>query len=323
MTFSMRPRQVRRIFLRSSLRWTLFAIFLLFTLPTWAVELFFAEPKSFGEQAQRITDTLKSSTGEYLQHPIESVSSNTAGALTGNTNLVVALGPEALDEVLSGPGSAPVLAVFVSKTSFETIIDRHVTSRKRPVSAVFSDPDPVKQVALVKALYGPSASSVLINSKTVNAYVEDYLQAAKTFGVNLNIVSLEDVKSSSDFIRATRSAKTLVLLKDQDLFERISLEKVLLSSYDINRQGVIGYSRGLVKNGGAATTFSSVDNIAHSIYLQVNRISENKSIEPPHYTVSFEVSLNKYVLRSLDLIDMSEETVQNKIVSIIQEGYKR
>jgi hypothetical protein len=283
------------------------------------VEVYFAEPKPFGEHARRITDTLKATTISYLQHPIKSIYSTTAASLSGRANLVVTLGPEALDEVLSGPGSAPVLAVLVSKASFESIQQRHGKRNNRQVSAIFSDPDPLRQLALVKALYGPAASSVLISSPAVQSYVADYQAGADIFRLKLKVVDLKDVKSSSDFIRATKNSNTLFLLKDQDLFERVSLEKVLFSSYDINRQGVIGYSRGLVKNGGAATTYSSLDNIAHSIYLQVNRLTDDKSIKPPHYTISFEVSLNKYVLRSLNLVVASDETIKHKITSMILE----
>jgi hypothetical protein len=274
------------------------------------------------EHAKRITNSLKTTTDSYFQHPVKPISSATAAALNGDSNLIVTLGPEALDEVLSGPGSAPVLAVFVSKISFDSTQVRYKDRDNRQVSAIFSDPDPLKQVALVKALYGPAASSVLISSPTFQTYVTDYQAAADIFNIELRIIDINVISSSSDLILATKDTNSLLLLKDHSLFKKVSLEKVLLSSYDINRQGVIGYSRGLVKNGAAATTYSSVDNIAHSIYLQSNRLSGNQSIKPPHYTESFEVSLNKYVLRSLDLIAPSEETVLNKVTSMIMENSK-
>ncbi|MFA0809494.1 hypothetical protein [Microbulbifer epialgicus] len=289
-------------------------------LPAWAVEVFFAEPKSFGDHARKISSRLKASTTTYLKRPIESIPTTAAGALSDYNNLVVAIGPEALRDVLAGPGNAPVLAVFVSKSSFESIIEQTPRIRGRHISAIYSDPDPLKQVALVKALYGTSATSVLISSLKVGTYVSQYEEASKELDVKLNIVNLSDVKSTSNFIRATNSAKTLLLLKDQELFDQISLEKLLLSSYDINRQGVIGYSRGLVKNGGAATTYSSVDNIAHSIYQQVNRINNEQPIDPPHYTELFEVALNKYILRSLDLTFVNEKSVHKRITQIVSEG---
>ena len=309
--------------LRSVLLRILLMISCLHSLPAKAAEIYFAEPKSVGQQAKRIIASLELSTTSHLQHPIKSVSTEVAGNLSGQTNLVIALGPESLDKVLSGSGSAPVIAVFVSKTSFESIQAKHKSRKNRSVSAIFSDPDPIKQVALIKALYGPSASAVLINSPAVQTYISGYQAAAEIIGVKLNIVNLRDIKSTSDFIRASRNAVSLLLLKDQDLMERVSLEKILILSYEINHQGVIGYSRGLVKNGGAATTYSSLDNIAHAIYLQTNQLQDSQSIDPPHYTTSFGVFLNKHVLRSLDIVNLDEDTVQNRIASMIKGGTKK
>lgn len=313
----------RKFHLRSVLLRILLMIFCLHSLPAKAAEVYFAEPESFGEQAKRIIATLRLSTTSYLRHPIKSVSCEVAGNISGLTNLVIALGPRSLDKVLSGSGSAPVIAVFISKTSFESIQAKYKSRNNRLVSAIFSDPDPIRQVALVKALYGPSASAVLVSSPAVQTYMSGYLAAAELFDINLKIVDLREIKSSSDFIRATRRAGALFLLKDQELMERVSLEKILLSSYDINRQGVIGYSRGLVENGGAATTYSSLDNIAHSIYLQSNQLTDSQSVSPPHYTVSFGVSLNKHILRSLNIVNMNEDSVQNKITLMIKEGTEK
>jgi hypothetical protein len=313
----------QRFFLHGTLAWFSLVVCYFFTLPAKAVELFFAEPPHLTQQSKEITRILRGHVRSYLHKSIESVTCRTASALSGKNNLVIAIGPEALDEILSGPGSAPTLAVFISKTSFEAIKTKHSDFFRRQYSAIFSDPDPFKQIALVKALYGASASSAIINSQSAQAYIADYQKAAKAFHVELNVLDSDKIDNSSEFIRATKNNTSLILLKDQTLFARISLEKILLSSYDINYQGAIGYSRGLVKNGAAATTYSSIDNIAYSVFQQAKRIDAGQSISTPHYTKHFEISLNKYVLRSLNLTDISDRAMKKEIIFMLQEGSKQ
>jgi len=286
----------------------------LFTLPSWAVEVYFAEQNTISDQARNISNRLKSSTQNLLTNEIETISSKAASDISGETNLIVAVGPEALLEIIAGKGTSPVVAVFVSKASYEKLLLQNT----RPITAVFSDPDPVKQVALTRLLYGQNSTSAIISSPSIHTYINDYSTAAKIFGINLIIVELNKISSSSDFINSTSQAQSIQLLKDYELFQQIPLEKVLLSSYDINRQGVIGYSQGLVRNGAAATTFSSLADIARSISKKVNLINNQRPLDKPNFTETFEVAVNKYILRSLDLINAEEGDIKLKIVELLE-----
>jgi len=286
------------------------------------VELYFAEPKGISEQGSQISNTLKTATESILQKRIETIPSKAAAAMGGDANLIVAIGSEALVDILSEAGSAPVIAVFISKGSFETIFNNSVHLKRRPFTAVFSDSDPKKQIALAKTLFGDATTTAVIASPNVETYVAGYKSAANELDVNLTIIDFDELTSTSSFIEATQAVESLFLLKDQDLFQQISLEKILLSSYDINHQGVIGYSRGIVKNGGSATTYSSLQNIAHAIALQARHIDSEKPLDKPHFTPKFEVFLNKYVLRSLDVPDITEDAVQLKISTLIEGSTK-
>ncbi len=292
----------------------------LFALPTWAVDIYFAESNAISNQAKSISSSLKSSTEGVVNHPIETISSKAASSMGGDSNLIVAIGQEALREVISGQGTAPVVAVFVSKASYEAILFDHKSPINRDVSAVYSDPDPLKQVALTKILYGRSSTSAVIDSPSIRTYIKDYTDAAAQLGVKLIVVNLDEIRSTSDFIRSTKQARSILLLKDQELFRRMPLEKILLSSYDINRQGVIGYSQGLVKNGAAATTFSSLADISTSIANHVDNVEKKLPLDKPDFTATFQVILNKYILRSLDVVDTDEEALQKMISSLLVEG---
>lgn len=312
-----------RIFLHQIVALFFILLSSLFALPAWAVDIYFAESNAISDQAKSISSSLKSSTEGIVNHPIETISSKAASSMGGNSNLIVAIGPEALRDIISGQGTAPVVAVFVSKASYESILFDQKPPVKRDVSAVYSDPDPFKQVALTRILYGESSASVVIDSPSIRTYIKDYTDAAAQLGVKLIVINLDEIRSTSDFIRSTKQARSILLLKDHELFRRMPLEKILLSSYDINRQGVIGYSRGLVKNGAAATTFSSLADISTSIANHVGNIEKKLPLNKPGFTATFQVILNKYILRSLDVVDTDEDVLQKKISSLLPEGEKQ
>lgn len=284
--------------------------------------MYFAAPQDFSQNSQKITNSLKSQTETTIGKSIETISSKAAGAISGDSNLLIAIGPEALKEVLQGSGDSPVVSVLVSKRSFDLIIGE-TSPRKRSVSAIYSDPDPAKQIALSKVLFGVQAKGVVIKSPSSEPYLAGFNEAAQAYNVGLSVVDISSIDSSEDFIKLTRANQILFLIKDSHLFDKVPLEKVMLSSYDINKQGVIGYSKGIVtKGGGAATTYSSLADIAESIARQSDLVDKGKPLALPDFTQTFQISLNKYVLRSLDAERIDEKTAYKRVESLIREGIK-
>ncbi len=315
-----RYRQSGRYFLHIIIVQLSILVCCLANFPVWGGDIYFAEPEELSQQNRDVSHSLKTATENYLNRKIKVVSCKTASILGKQSDLVIAIGPQAFDEMLNLHGLSPVLAVFVSNSTFIDIQKNHPTLSNKQYSAIFSEPDPYKQVALAKLLFGVSASSVIVNSPSVESIIEDYRKAARLFGVYLDVIDSDNINSTSYFIRATKNASSLFLIKDKSLFEHVPLDKILLLSYDINRQGVIGYSSGIVNNGAIATTYSSIDNIAHAIFIQSENIKLKNSLSPPHHTNSFEVSLNKYVIRSLNLQMISELLLKEQIELLIRKG---
>lgn len=249
---------------------------------------------------------------------VKFVSSQIARDISGENNLIVAIGSKSLKEVLSGQGNSPILAVFISKIKFESAVSKYGESNRR-VTAVFSEASPVRQLALAKILYGANLQAVMVSSPLSHSLILDYKRSAKDLNLSLTIVDTDDVNSPSDFITLSKDHDALILVKDMKLFDRVSLDKILLSSYDVNRQGVIGYSKGIVKNGGAATTFSDLDDIVFSIVDVYLNVRDHNALIPPTYTKQYKVKVNKYILRSLDLM-VPSSNLNSIIDSLVSES---
>jgi len=306
-----------RIIARLPLRYILLVFFLQASFPVLALDVYFAESSEISERGRKVAERLRAQTALLLDEEVEAISSKAASALSGQSNLIVAIGTDALIEVLKGEGNAPVVGVFISNTSFNSLDFPETT---RNYSAIFSDPDPEKQIALLRALYGKAASTSVISTELSSVVVELYEEAAQKYGVQVNTVDVDNIKSTSDFIKLTKTKSTLTLVKDPKLFAVLPLEKILLSSYDINKQGVIGYSRGLVKNGAAATTYSAIDTIAEAIQSMANTLDKTKQLPKSGYPAKYKVSINKHILRSLDIIAEEESVIEYKIDQILVEG---
>ncbi|MET1256982.1 hypothetical protein [Aliikangiella maris] len=302
-----KKHDVLRFFLKASV----IVIFFL-TKTATANHIFIAQTDDIGERGQKLTQQLKLESQKLTDLPIDVISAKSASFLKEN-GVIITIGRKAFLESIRGNGTTPIISVFVSPDEFEKI---KPTKTERQVTAIFSEPDPLKQLALIKIILGENTKPVLVRSKD-SSVTKRYKESAILLNVNLDIVETKDIDSYVDFINRTKESSTLILEKDRELFDKVSLDKILLGSYEINKQGVIGYSKGLVSKGGMATTYSTIENIAFSIISIFNKLESEKKLKEPAYTQKFKVAINKYILRSLDLKGRSEQEVQSNIELII------
>lgn len=249
-------------------------------------------------------------------YDVINISSDAAGMLEGTDDILLALGEKALTKVLHGKGSNPVISVFVSKSSFDDILKRGVL---RPVSAVYSNPSPRRQVALIKSLLGDAASVGIIRTSQTDEEVNQAASAAKQLGVRMKIADISSLRNPKSFIEALKGARTLLLQKNKKLFNLIPLDNLLVLAYDLNNLGIVGYSSGVVKNGALATTYASFENTVKSVSEIINLFYKTGNLPPAKYSRYYSVALNKYVLRSLELNEKDERIVLKEIAMLLKE----
>ncbi|MBX2808155.1 MAG: hypothetical protein KTR20_05930 [Cellvibrionaceae bacterium] len=249
-------------------------------------------------------------------HPIRFITPEAAGELSGLDNIVIALGNKALDTVNAGSGNSPVIAVFISRSAFEHS-PVHAAARS---TAIFSNPSPKRQMALVKVLFGEGASVGILHSNRIDSDVDDAVAAAKALNISTKVVNFNKDTTVKQLVDALKNVKTLLLIKDRDIFQQLPLETLLLIAYDINDLGIIGYSSGVVNSGALATTYTSLDDTVASLAEFVVALKRNKTLPAPRYARSYSVSVNKYVMRSLGLVEMDAITLSGRMALLLGQG---
>lgn len=251
------------------------------------------------------------------------LSTETAAGLNDPDDLVITFGVSGLKRVLAGHGTSTVVAVLISRSSYYQVLEEFPATQHR-VSAVFSEPSPMRQLALVKALYGTNAvvgylmaESDSIADHTILDSASDLQRAASKLGIGMEVVEVKPGQNAKSAFQLFKKANVLLLLKRRELFSRISLDDMLLHAYDLRSQGVIGYSSGVVQNGGLATTYSSLEDMAFSVADVVAQFIEGKDFPDPDYGRHYSIALNKYVARSLNIREPQLADVESQIDTML------
>lgn len=288
----------------------------------YAEKVYIAKESVLSKQEEILTTTFSDQLVKKLNRPGTAIiSANTdTRYIEMEGGVIVALGAGALQEALGAETGATIIAVFISHDAYQSVVANHKGEGK--VTAIYSDPSPRRQVALVKALLGEGASLGVIRSDSIREEVNEVLTAAKEFGVRVEVVDLEKHRNPKSIIDEIRDKRTLLVIKNKELFGAISLDDLVVLAYDIHNLGIIGYSRGVVNNGALATTYASMDDTVDSVATLIHKILVTGQVPAPGYSDQYSVAINKYVLRSLNIYEQNQKELKNKIEFMPGEGLR-
>lgn len=299
-------------------------VILLFTILSmdggyaFAGKIYITKEKGLEKQEERLVENFSRQLLNNLRGKESAfLPAKAAGGLKGHDDIVVALGEGALKEVLRGDGNSPVIGVFISRSSYADVLSG--VSSRRKVTAVYSDPSPKRQIALIKALLGEGASVGVIKSSSTEEEVKQAVITAKELGVRMQVADIQRFRNPKLAVDELKGTRTLLLQKDKELFDSIPLDTLLVLAYDLNNLGIIGYSSGVVKNGALATTYTSLDDTVKSVADIIREFDSTGKIPVPDYSEYYSVVVNKYVVRSLDIYERDEDAVKKEVASLLKE----
>lgn len=282
-------------------------------------EVYLVQPSDISSERDAVIESFREDLSFQLNgKSLKIISFNEIGKVDGPEDIVIALGESGLTSVLAAGGSSTVIAALISKYSFDKV-QADFLGFERTVAAIYSDPSPLRQLALAKVLYGSDINVGVISSKVQAENVNEIEALAADLNINMKVFFINEKEKLSTFIDMAKGIDVLLLLKDKDLYEVVPLDRILLASYDINNVGVIGYSSGIVRSGGLATTYSSLSDISTSLAQVLQRIERGDNIRS-HYPENFNIKINKYVRRSLGLKKILENLAKEEILLISEEA---
>lgn len=175
-----------------------------------------------------------------------------------------------------------------------------------------------RQMQFIKLINKDWEVVSLLNSQTKPVSTKDIKQCAKKYGLKIYLVktSAED-NMTANVKTALNNSDLLLAFPDRSIYNSNTVKNILLTSYRY-RKPVIAFSRNFVNAGALASIHSSVEQVAESASLLIERYYEldrrfEKAINHPQL---FDISINKQVFRALDLsppnIDELKQTLEQK-----------
>ncbi|GAB4361162.1 MAG: hypothetical protein Kow006_31670 [Gammaproteobacteria bacterium] len=226
-------------------------------------------------------------------------------------SLSVVLGEKAARTYQSVNAISPItLYGLMSRVSMEAFLSSHKTDSKRAFGIHLDQPIE-RLLKLAKLSFNNLKSVGFILSPRSSFSVGEIRLSSRLH--NLTPI-LGHIDESSDLIftteKALGSSDALIAIPDAAVFNRYTVQKILLTTY---RKGkpVFGYSSALVRAGAVAAVYSSPDDIGLDISEQALDVLLNAELpsfgsRPPKY---FSVSVNNRVSRALGLKIPTKETL--------------
>ena len=226
-------------------------------------------------------------------------------------NVIVVYGLSALKRIDLSNTKASIIVTYISEIEFTNYLSSQYELPGN-ITAVFSSPPPLHQLALSKALYGSDFASSYVLSGS-NEKINDLVSFANYFDIRLQIINPKDIDSVSEMLKLSNGYKTIILEKNNALFQRAPLDQILLRSYDVNRQGVIGLGNTFVSKGALASVYFTKEQLLDKLIKSILMLDNNNSFPPPAHPDDFSIAINSYLLRSLNLVKQSKEEIKSSI----------
>ena len=231
-----------------------------------------------------------------------------------NSELVIALGVQALEAASKLKHSTPVIGVFTPLPAFNSLLE----SSNRDLgnfSAIVLDQPYIRQMMLIKAVLPDIKNLGVLLGKTSSQYAEHIKEAGDKSTIN---VSVETIIQESDLIpklkKILETNDALMAIPDPFVYSRETAQPILLTTYR-HQKPVFGYSQSYVRAGALAAVYSKTKQLAkQAAEIAVKSQAAPGLLPPPQTPKYFSVSVNYQVARSLNIVVGDEDKLYKKML---------
>lgn len=288
--------------------------------------------------AQNIAIVISEETSTYIEiadgvrHRVENHGQNALKIITipaqrligGETDifrtdfysLVVTVGAHAANLVAKTEVKAPVLNTLIPRALYECLATRDGQN-----SAIYLDQPLTRQLELARIVLPGKTRMCVVYGPQSRAYIAELKRLATAKGYS---VVAEMVDRAGDLgpvlQRSLSRCEFLFALPDADIFNRNTIQQILLTSYHSN-DPVIAFSAAHVKSGALAAVFTSPDQVARHTAEVILKLHTdgNFTLPPPQFPLYWGVSVNRQVARSLGLVISDDKELQTKLSKVPEE----
>lgn len=287
------------------------AFLLTLALPAWGGAIAIVISEAGGTYAE-FSGTLEEALAGTNWTVSTTAQAEALAQLSGQVDLIVTVGSEALRKTLSKGENTPIIATLLPKQNYEKI----VAEFRRPpgrLTAIYLDQPASRQAAFLSHLLpGQKRVGMLLSSETKSA-ASQYRVAFGNAGVKLDS---EDVDSEVTLLPALNSllgrVNVLIAIPDSTIYRRNNIKAILITAFRYQRP-VIGYSPSFVNAGALAALHTTPAQIARQAADMI--ISHGTSLPAPTGPNQFAIAINNNVAESLNLNVPDEATIRRAMLA--------
>ena len=217
-----------------------------------------------------------------------------------SSKLIVTLGFEAAQALVSSDVRTPVLSALLPRSSFERVL--RVSGRKvsSQLSAIYLDQPLNRQVALIRlALPSVRRIGVLWGTESL-IHAPSLRSLAPSSGfqfVEANVIASEPLFPGLK--RVLDDSEVLLALADPTVYNSNTIQNVLLASFRA-RVPVLAFSPAYVRAGALLALYVTPTQVGQQVASVVRGVLQGKALpSSPAYAQNFSVAVNGHVARSL------------------------
>ncbi|MDX1593078.1 MAG: ABC transporter substrate binding protein [Gammaproteobacteria bacterium] len=223
--------------------------------------------------------------------------------------LVVTLGTQAATG-LEHDLRVPILHAAIAESLYPRLLGSEQPGlHSAGHSALFLDQPVERQIAAIELALPRLQRLGVLASEEHEALLGPIAEAAQEAGiVVVDALVPEEGLLIPRVERLLRHADALLITPDPTIYNRYTLQKVLLAAYR-QRKPVIGLSAAYVKAGALMAVHADPERIGADIGHSLAEFAERGELHPPSHARLYEISINHHVARSLGLNLPPEEAL--------------
>ena len=228
--------------------------------------------------------------------------------------LIISIGSRASALAKYNSSNIPILSVLITVRDYSLLSQTHRADASM-CSAIYLDQPLSRQLDLLHLVLPKAARLASLSGPQSAAQIPELSALSAQRGLRL---TSESVTPGSNPIHALTqlidNAEALLALPDPDVFNRTSLQAILLTTYR-NNVPVIGFSQAYVRAGALAAVHSTAQQIGRQAGEWVAERAHTGSwqLGSPRYPRYYTVAINHSVAQSLGISVGNEDAVLKRL----------
>lgn len=256
-----------------------------------------------------------------IQHVLaQNVIKEDSIATLNQSGLIVSIGAESLDKLLSLNTKTPILSVLTRKAVFEQILRSHqrtLNDKNHPLKVVYLDQPLSRQLDFIQTLFKDKKQihlGVLLGSYSIEEK-ESLQTLTQKNNIALTSVFVKKFENPVGILDSILSDVNVILaIPDPRIYHSSTARGMLLTAFH-KQVPLIGFSHTFVNNGALGALYSNMKQIGDETAGNIIAIMRHGFSHIPNeqYPREYLVAINYQVAKSLGMDLPNQEAIKSKL----------